>query len=212
MNSQIVADNIQPECIYLLHGFASAPKYPSDKADVLERVFGLEVKQLVYDSGATFQKNISALKAQVDARPLFFVGTSLVAFYASKLAELFHEQGAMPVLLNPCHNPTTAFQGRAGQYTNFATDECFELDEQAIVSYRDVPFIDRSLIIPRWVLLNLDDELIDAKETQQLYETVLEVFTFEQGGHRFENIGSEQVTTVLDQINNSWFTTGVIPD
>jgi len=31
-------------CVYLLHGFASAPKYPSDKADVLAAVFGLEVK------------------------------------------------------------------------------------------------------------------------------------------------------------------------
>ena len=199
-------------CIYLLHGFASAPKYPSDKADVLERVFELKVKQLVYDSGATFQKNISALKAQMDARPLFFVGTSLGAFYASKLAELFHEQGAMPVLLNPCHNPVTAFQGRAGQYTNFATDERFELSEQAIASYCDVSFVDRSMIIPRWLLLNLDDELIDANETRLLYEKVLNVFTFEQGGHRFENIGLEEVIAVLDQINNSWFTTGVTND
>jgi len=148
----------------------------------------------------------------VDARPLFFVGTSLGVFYASKLAELFYEQGAIPVLLNPCHNPAFTFQGRTGQHTNFITGEGFELNEQAIVSYRDVPFIDRSTTISRWLFLNLDDGLIDANETRLLFEKVLKVFTFEQGGHRFENIGSEEVITVLDQINNSWFTTGVSND
>ncbi|MDQ6995341.1 MAG: hypothetical protein Q9M18_07075 [Mariprofundaceae bacterium] len=53
-------------CIYLLHGFASAPKYPSDKADVLEAVFKLPMKQIVYDSAASFADNMLKLKGQID--------------------------------------------------------------------------------------------------------------------------------------------------
>jgi len=51
--------------VYLLHGFASAPKYPSDKADVLAAVFGLEVKQIAYDSAAGFGDNMTQLKGRI---------------------------------------------------------------------------------------------------------------------------------------------------
>jgi len=64
--------------VYLLHGFASAPKYPSDKADVLAAVFGLEVKQIAYDSAAGLVDNMAQLKGQVDVAPHLFVGISTV--------------------------------------------------------------------------------------------------------------------------------------
>jgi len=195
--------------ICLIHGFASAPKYPSDKADALERVFEMPVKQLGYDSAATFEDNLAALKMQVDAPPLFFVGTSLGAFYAARLAEAYYPKLSMPILLNPCHNPEAALQSSVGMHTNFATGNDFELTEDAINSYSRVPFIDTSKILPRWILLNMDDELIDAHETQSLYQDKLEVIAFEHGGHRFENIDSVEVTMALDRIKNSWFTTGV---
>ena len=113
--------DIENQCIYLLHGFASAPKFPSEKAAVLERVFDLPVKQLAYDSAGSYQDNFSALKRQVDVCPRFFVGTSLGAFYASKLAEAFHQQAAMPIMLNPCHHPATVLQGSKGVNVNFVT-------------------------------------------------------------------------------------------
>jgi len=195
-------------CIYLIHGFASAPKYPSDKADALARAFGLSVKQLGYDSAATFKDNLEALKAQVDAPPQFFVGTSLGAFYAARLAETDDPQIAMPILLNPCHDPATSLKSSAGMHTNFATGNDFELTEAAIHSYRGVPFIDASKTLPGWILLNMDDERIDAHETQSLYHDKLEVIAFEHGGHRFENIGSAEVTAALARIKNQVFTAG----
>jgi len=194
------------KCIYLIHGFASAPKHPSEKAAVLEQVFGLSVKQLSYDSAASYQDNFAALKGQVDTEPLFFVGTSLGAFYASRLSELFYEQhAAMPIMLNPCHNPVASLGAHKGMNANFVTGKSFEFTERAIASYRDVPFINTSLIMPRWILLNMDDEQIDAHETQLLYKNTLEVIPFEYGGHRFENIGSKEVITVLERINSSYF-------
>jgi len=201
------------ECIYLIHGFASAPKYPSDKASVLEQVFELPVRQLAYDSGASFGDNMEALKAQVSQRPLFFVGTSLGAFYASQLAEFFYaEYSSLPIMLNPCHNPGTVLMGSVGMHTNFATGEDFWLSENAVMSYLDIPFIDNAKIIPRWILLNLDDELIDACETQALYKDKLEVIAFKRGGHRFENIGTDEVIASLEGINNIYFIFGISND
>jgi len=195
--------------IYLIHGFASGTKASSEKVKVLEQVFGLPVKQLSYDSAASYQDNFSVLKGQVDTEPLFFVGTSLGAFYASRLSEAFYEQhAAMPIMLNPCHNPVASLEARKGMNTNFVTGESFELTGKAIASYLDVPFIDTSLIMPRWILLNMDDEQINAHETQLLYRATLEVFSFEHGGHRFENIASDEAVATLERINNTYFIIG----
>jgi len=195
--------------IYLIHGFASAPKYPSDKAEVLARVFRMPVQQLAYDSGASFEDNLAELKRQVQAPPLFFVGTSLGAFYASKLAELFYDEHAsLPIMLNPCHYPAMMLKASVGTHTNFATGEDFCLREEVLHSYHGVPLIDEAKVMPRWILLNMDDALIDAKNTQALYQDKLEVISFETGGHRFENIGSDEVISALERINNSYFIYG----
>jgi len=205
--------NRMNKCIYLLHGFASAPKYPSNKSDVLERVFELPVKQLRYDSSASFHQNFEKLKKQVDIDPLFFVGTSLGGFYASKLAEYFYAQKtSMPIMLNPCHNPAEVLKVGIGSHINFVTNTIFELTDATIASYRDIPFIDSSLEVPRWILLNMDDELINANETKRLFDDKLAIFSFKSGGHRFENIDSEEVIEALENINNSCFSIGVTND
>ena len=188
-------------CIYLLHGFATAPKYPSEKSDVLESVFKLEVKQIAYDSAASFEDNFLKLKQQVDTPPKFFVGTSLGAFYASQLAEYFYEKyAAAPILLNPCHNPFEIMDDALGQHTNYVTEKTFEFRQQALDSYRNIPFIHAENDMPRFILLNMDDELIDAQQTVKLYADVLSLFAFQQGGHRFENIGSDEVVCALQSM------------
>jgi len=197
-------------CIYLIHGFASAPKYPSVKADVLQSVFGESVKQLCYDSSQTFHSNMDALKKQVDDSPLIFVGTSLGAFYASKLAEFFYARdGCVAIFLNPCHSPCETLDALKGLNTNFSTGEHFNLTEQVISSYQNISFIDHAMILPRYILLNMDDELIDALETKERYKNALQVITFEHGGHRFENIALDEVTKALKEISSSYFIHGL---
>jgi len=187
--------------VYLLHGFASAPKYPSDKADVFAAVFGLEVKQIAYDSAAGFVDNMAQLKGQVDVAPFLFVGTSLGAFYANKLAEFFYlEFAAASVMLNPCHDPAEMLHGVLGEHINYATDETFTFTEQALVSYQGVSLIDASIAMPRTMLLNMDDELIDSAETILLYQDKLCIFSFAHGGHRFENIANSVVTEALKSL------------
>lgn len=200
-------------CIYLIHGFASAPKYLPVKADVLQSVFGESVKQLCYDSSQTFQSNMDALIKQVDDAPLIFVGTSLGAFYASKLAEYFYARnGCAAIFLNPCHSPYETLGALKGINTNFATGENFNLIDEAISSYQNIPFIHSVMVLPRYMLLNMDDELIDASETEERYKNNLQVIAFEHGGHRFENIASDEVTTALEKISNSYFIHGLSND
>ncbi len=195
MNVQSISDE---KCIYLLHGFATAPKHPSDKADALQSVFHLPVKQIGYDSAGSFEDNFTSLKAQVNMPAKYFVGTSLGAFYASKLAEHFYtEYAAAPIMLNPCHNPFAIMHEALGQHTNYVTNQTFEFTKQALDSYRDIPFIDEQITMPRYVFLNMDDELIDAHETTRLYGHRLNLMSFPHGGHRFENIASEQVASAL---------------
>jgi len=193
------------KCIYLLHGFASAPKYPSDKADALEKVFKLPVRQLAYDSSATFADNFEKLKAQITVFPQYFVGTSLGAFYASKLSELLYdEHAAETIMLNPCHNPYEMLAYEVGEHTNFVTAECFTFSQEALDSYQSVPFIDESKSVGRWVLINMDDELIDSRDTKKLYDSKLAVITFEHGGHRFKNISDNEVAKELLRIENTF--------
>jgi len=188
-------------CVYLLHGFASAPKYPSDKADVLAAVFGLEVKQIAYDSAAGFVDNMTQLKGQVDVAPFLFVGTSLGAFYANKLAEFFYPKFvAASVMLNPCHDPAEMLRGVLGEHINYATDETFTFTKQALATYQGVSLMDASITTPRTMLLNMDDERIDSAKTVALYQDKLRIFSFAQGGHRFQNIGSDEVLSALRDI------------
>ncbi len=196
-----MSDHSSGRCIYLLHGFATAPKYPSEKADVLASVFRCPVQQIGYDSAACFEDNFISLQQQVDRPAKYFAGTSLGAFYASKLAEFFYDTyAAAPIMLNPCHNPFEIMAEALGQYTNFVTNESFEFTQQALNSYRNIPFIDMHHNIPRYVLLNMDDELIDARETNKLYAHRVKMVSFKQGGHRFENIASDEVMKALQRL------------
>jgi len=185
------------EMIYMIHGFASGPKYPNEKAAVFEKVFGLPVKQIVYDSAATFAENIVALRKQIESTPKIIIGTSLGAFYASKLAEDYAGQVRLLLLLNPCHTPSDILKHAVGAHESFATGESFVFTEHALQSYAKEAFVNPKLCLNRQVMLNMDDDLIDSQRTIDLFADVLDITSFEIGGHRFENIGSNEVMDAL---------------
>ncbi len=185
------------EMIYMIHGFASGPKYPNDKADLFEKIFGLPVKQIAYDSAATFAENMVALRKQIESTPKIIIGTSLGAFYASKLADEYTEQVKLLLLLNPCHTPSEILKHAVGTHENFATGESFEFSEHALQSYTEEAFVNPKLPLNRQVMLNMDDDLIDSQHTIDLFADVLDITSFELGGHRFENISSNEVINAL---------------
>jgi len=69
-----------------------------------------------------------------------------------------------------------------------------------LASYQGVSLIDASITMPRTILLNMDDERIDSSKTVGLYQDQLHIISFAQGGHRFENIGSDEVLNALSDI------------
>lgn len=192
-----MTNHTKSACIYLLHGFSSAPKYPNAKADIFEEIFELPVQQVGYDSAATFAENMGGLKSQVKATPTIIIGTSLGAFYASKLAEYYVDQVKLLLMLNPCHTPSEILQHAVGTHENFATGESFEFTQAVLQSYAGIAFVDGSVALNRRVMLNMDDELIDSQKTIDLFGDVLDMTSFAKGGHRFENLGSQEVLDFL---------------
>ncbi|MDQ7005507.1 MAG: YqiA/YcfP family alpha/beta fold hydrolase [Ghiorsea sp.] len=188
--------------IYMIHGFASGAKYPNAKADIFEAVFGLPVQQMGYDSAATFAENMVILHRQVNEVPHIMIGTSLGAFYASQLAEHYAKQVQLLLMLNPCHTPAEILKDAVGAHENFATGESFEFTHAALKSYADIPFVDERISLNRRVMVNLDDELIDAQRTMDLFGDVVDITSFATGGHRFENIGSQYVKVHLKRLMN----------
>ena len=88
----------------------------------------------------------------------------------------------MPIMLNPYHNPAELLRDSTGKHVNFATGEKIFLSDASVDSYRALPLMHANLQMPRWTLLNLDDELIDADQTKSLFKDQLEVITFPSGG------------------------------
>ncbi|MDQ7057308.1 MAG: YqiA/YcfP family alpha/beta fold hydrolase [Ghiorsea sp.] len=183
--------------IYMIHGFASGAKHPNAKAGLFEEVFGLPVQQIEYDSAASFAENMVTLHCQVDGVPHIMIGTSLGAFYASQLSEHYAEQVQLLLMLNPCHTPAEILKHAVGAHENFVTGESFEFTHAALQSYAGIPFMDSNIALNRHVLVNLDDDLIDGQRTMDLFGDVVEITSFASGGHRFENLGSDEVKEVL---------------
>jgi len=186
--------------IYMIHGFASGPKHPNEKADIFEKVFGLPVTQIAYDSAATFAENMIVLRKQITTKPVIIIGTSLGAFYASKLAEVYAEQVELLLMLNPCHTPSEILKHAVGEHENFATGESFVFTEDVLQSYASEAFVNPRLSLNRQVILNMDDDLIDSQHTIDLFADVLDTTSFQAGGHRFENLGSSEVMDALNSI------------
>ena len=184
----------------MIHGFASAPKHPNEKAVLFEAIFEMPVQQIAYDSAATFDENIEALKRQIELKPSIMIGTSLGAFYASKLAEHYASQVQLLLMLNPCHTPAEILKGAVGQHENFATGNSFEFTQAALQSYAGISFVDEGVALTRQVMLNMDDDLIDSQRTMDLLGSVLDITSFTKGGHRFENLGSDEVLAFLQGI------------
>ncbi|WP_051938404.1 YqiA/YcfP family alpha/beta fold hydrolase [Ghiorsea bivora] len=189
--------------IYMIHGFASGPKYPNAKADIFEAIFKLPVQQIAYDSAATFAENMEALQKQIEDNPAIIIGTSLGAFYASKLAEQYAEQVKLLLMLNPCHTPSEILKHAVGEHENFATGKSFGFSSATLQSYAETTFIDESITLNRQVMLNMDDDLIDSQRTMDLFGDVLNMTSFTKGGHRFENLGDKEVTSFLQAIKPS---------
>ncbi len=133
---------------------------------------------------------LTKLENQLDSEgyDVTFIGTSLGGFFAEYMAWETLTKG---ILINPAINPSTTLKRYIGKIKNFANgNQCeWTLENcEVFVKYENelakFPYTD----IPRTVILDRGDEVIDVKKTIEKYKGKTSLEIFEGGSHRFDHI------------------------
>lgn len=168
-----------PSIIYC-HGYASSPQ--SDKVQILRQHFE-DVQAFPIDVDP--EKSLPYLEEEVDMylagsindeRPLVFVGTSLGAWYAGRLAKMFY---APAILINPC-------------YSFGAVKVDLGISEEIKAKYEQLGF---EYPEDTRFFLALNDEVIDFSDFPMKHPGTWTQWC--PGGHRFNGPEFQQVIDYL---------------
>lgn len=180
--------------IMYLHGFASFYKPSSDKVQALSQLAPVVGLDLDYSQGAQYVMDLAcefAKKEQVD----LIVGCSLGGWLSAQVGS----QLKLPfVLLNPSINPNQTLSRYIGKGETF-DGKPFVMTQEIIASYPDIATTGDGL-----VLLQKEDEVLDAQESHEALIGHYETHLFEGGNHRFE--GLEDHLGLIE----TWFSKGLL--
>ena len=170
--------------ILYIHGFNSGADPTSAKVMSLGNLG--QVLCMHYDSFSKRTEILDQLLEQVPVnQDLVFAGTSLGGYFAALLAKHFRVPS---ILINPAHSPDTTLMQCVGvPQVNFVSGETKVLSTDACDSYcgESITEAEAYEVFPL-VILAMDDELLDAAESRELF-TKFPLFVCDTGGHRFEN-------------------------
>jgi predicted esterase YcpF (UPF0227 family) len=124
--------------------------------------------------------------------PLILIGSSLGGFYAQYLA---HQFKLASVLINPALQPTSTLRASLGWQTNFYTGERYYFGEQQLARLLryDVKAPCKNQL-PRLVLLESGDEIIDYRYALQRYADCAQVIVYPNGNHQFQHLAEAAET------------------
>ena len=171
--------------IVYFHGYNSSPK--TDKAAKLKEDFETLAVSIHPDPEVALEKVIREIDYFLIDHftvpiELTFVGTSLGAWWASKLAKAYD---CKAVLINPSTNPSKTLP-KLG------------LSEEIASKYNPIDIPPRAAYF-----IAEDDEVINNKDFTQrildLNDDRKEVFTYPDGGHRFNGEYFERVMSYLNK-------------
>lgn len=111
------------------------------------------------------------------------IGSSLGGYYANWLARKFFCPAA---LINPLVD-IEDLAPMVGSHENYYTGNCFELT-QADLDILATLAHDMTITIPRVILLDEGDEVLDYRKAVQLYEHFAFVMKYPYGSHRFDHL------------------------
>ncbi len=148
-----------------------APTYPSHR--VSEAVFFL--REYIYE----------ARRRHADEHDLMFVGSSLGALYAQRLAAQFR---ASIVLINPSVYPEHDLLKCIGENRNHATGETYTLTKAQVCMLASLRIERSDTRIPTLVLLDEGDELLDFRVAKKAFADQGKIVVFSGGSHRFEHL------------------------
>lgn len=119
--------------IFYIHGFNSSGN--TTTIELLRKQLNKHVEPLFYESGDTFQKNISSLLQQFDAKSDGFnllIGTSLGGFYAIVMSAITLTPC---VVFNPVTQPREQLNKFLGHQKNYVTGEEYDFTHHQLYSY-----------------------------------------------------------------------------
>ncbi|CAH7418528.1 hypothetical protein VCHA53O466_50352 [Vibrio chagasii] len=162
-----------------IHGAFSAFKPDSQKVLNLKKAF--DVVGCSYSMEDDFNHNREILiQFARDNNVDFIVGTSLGGLYAS---EVGNELSLPSVLINPCVEPVMSLSTIIGEMTNFATGKKEILTQELVNTFP----IKAKLTRRSLVFVGLQDELIDAQRTYDMYSEKTSVLLNYEEDHYWED-------------------------
>jgi len=181
--------------ILYVHGFKSQFKEQSDKVRALNKIG--KVYGVTLDYTNTFCEIKSVLHKVVLEKSIdLIVGTSLGGFYSAILGA---SAGIPFVAINPAIDPIMTLNKYIGDGVTFS-GEAYTLKEEIILDYPDFPLDGCGFI-----LLDLGDDLINAKQTRTALEKAYRMKVFNGGSHRFMHINES-----LDEIKGFFETSSFV--
>ena len=163
-----------------LHGFNSAGD--NNTAEQLKGYFEPAV-QVVSPSYTVhnYAVGMAELHKLLEFQPLeprLFVGSSTGALYAEMLARHF---GGGVVAINPVTDPGI-LKGALGWNTNYRTQVRYEFRGEDLDTFAAV---EHDLSLPRLVLVDIGDPVIDHRQTRVFYRDAAHYIEFAGDSHRF---------------------------
>lgn len=167
-----------------LHGFNSAGN--NRAAEQLGLYFEPDVQVLSpsytvhnYAKGMAELVNFISLHAPTaKSEPYLFVGSSTGAIFAEMLAARY---GGGVVAINPVTDPGI-LQGALGWNTNFRTQLRYKFRREDLDTFQSVK---HQLTLPRLVLVEAGDPVIDHSLTRLFYEGVAQYMEYAGNSHSF---------------------------
>lgn len=167
-----------------LHGFNSSGH--NNTAEQLRQYFEPDIDVLSptytvynFDRGeADLDEAVATAIADSDARTLLFLGSSTGALFAEMLAGKY---GGAVVVINPVTDPVI-LQGALGLNRNYRTDEAYHFTRDDLDSFEHVK---HDMSIPRLVLVERNDPVIDHRLTRKFYEAHSRYIEYQGDSHRF---------------------------
>ena len=177
--------------IVYLHGFNSLGW--GNKSKTIAKNYDGEVFAPDYpahdpDKAITFlQQYLSALKQKnLDTNEILLVGSSMGGFYANWLAQTY---GYKCVLINPSITPWVTLTQYIGENSKFESNEKYTFTKEMLAASKTYAFDPANTRkVSRLVLLDKGDELLDYRETENLFKHIAKIITYENGDHRFAHM------------------------
>ena len=202
--------------VIYLHGFNSASVdeearlLPSkNKLQMLNQLCGeigfrFIAPNLDYQNPNAIVEQLSklALGTEVNESPGYtsFIGSSLGGFMAEYMAMKTRTQA---IMINPAITPSASLTSAIGECRNYVNNEKYQWSKENCDAFhaleQELEQFAKTDSISRTVLLDLGDEVLDAREAIKKYEGKVTLYVFQGGSHRFDHM-QESLAAIKDAL------------